>query len=114
MDIEDFYAQNEDRRVSAEFEFGSEWTDRNGNVYELSWVENTGELYLMLGPDAKITIEPLFGDAVGYEESTEDLQVKVIATIPTIDAVENLLVGWSDAMVNVGSISWLAERVQQG
>ncbi len=27
MDIESFYEQNEARRESAEFEFGSEWSD---------------------------------------------------------------------------------------
>ena len=112
MDIEDFYAQDERRRASAEYEFGSEWTDRNGNVYELSWVEATGELYLMLGPDATVTIEPVFGDVVSYNESTEDLQIKVIMTLTSIDAVEDLLVGWQDAMIVDGSISWLAERTK--
>ena len=42
MDIETFYEQNEARRESAEFEFGSEWTDASDNEYELSWVEATG------------------------------------------------------------------------
>jgi len=114
MDIEDFYAQNEARRESAEFEFGSEWTDRNGNVYELSWVEATGELYLMVGPDAKVVIEPVFGDVVSYDESTQDLEVKVIATVSSIEGVESLLAGWQQAMGVEGSISWLAERVKQG
>ena len=61
MDIESFYEQNEARRESAEFEFGGEWTDPDDNEYELSWVEATGELYLMIEPDAKIT-EDAFGD----------------------------------------------------
>jgi len=44
IDIEEFYEANEARRESSEFEFGSEWTDNDGNEYELSWVEAPGEL----------------------------------------------------------------------
>ena len=52
MDIDDFYEENEARRESAEFEFGIEWSDAADNEYELSWVEATGELYLLVEPDA--------------------------------------------------------------
>ena len=48
MDLETFYESNEARRESAEFEYGDDWTDGAGNHYELSWVEATGELYLMI------------------------------------------------------------------
>jgi hypothetical protein len=113
MDIEDFYAQNEARRQSAEVEFGSEWSDTAGNSYELSWVEATGELYLMMSPEARVHIEPLFGDVVDYEEPTDGLQVRVIATYPTLEAVESQLAGWQEAEGAADSITWLANRVRE-
>ena len=81
MDIEAFYEQNEARRESAEFEFGSEWTDSADNEYELSWVEATGELYLMVEPDAVVT-EDMFGDFLMSDEPVNDLTVVVIGKIP--------------------------------
>jgi hypothetical protein len=110
MDIEAFYSENEARRNSAEFEFGSEWTDKNDNVYELSWVEATGELYVMLGPEATVLTDQLFGDALAYEEPIDGLLVKILATITTVEEVEETLIGWEDAMLKPNSIDWLLER----
>ena len=110
MNIEEFYATNESRRESAEYEFGSEWTDNVSNEYELSWVESTGELYLMLGPEAQITEDLFFGDALAFNEPVEGLQVKIIATIPTHDSVVTALDGWEDAMAEENSLRWLASR----
>jgi hypothetical protein len=80
MDIESFYEQNEARRESAEFEFGSEWTDASDNEYELSWVEATGELYLMVEPEA-IVNEDIFGDFLVSDEVVSDLTVVVIGKV---------------------------------
>src|SRR5665213_2021121 len=85
MDIESFYEQNEARRESAEFEFGGEWTDPVDNEYELSWVEATGELYLMVEPDAVVT-EDAFGDFYAHGEEVTDLTVVMRAfQLPSID-----------------------------
>lgn len=72
MDIESFYEQNEARRESAEIEFGDEWTDASDNEYELSWVEATGELYLMVEPDAQVN-EDIFGDFFVEDEPVNEL-----------------------------------------
>lgn len=113
MDIESFYEQNEARRESAEFEFGSEWTDSADNEYELSWVEATGELYLMVEPDADVT-EDIFGDFLVSEEPVNDLTVVVIGKVPSLAALEDLLEGWEDAMLEVNSLTWLRERLPEG
>lgn len=110
MDIEAFYEQNEARRESAEYEFGSEWTDAADNEYELSWVEATGELYLMVEPDAVVT-EDMFGDFLVSDEPVNDLTVVVIAKIPSLAALEDLLEGWEDAMLEENSLAWLRERL---
>jgi len=41
------------------------------NEYELSWVEATGELYLMVEPDAVVT-EDAFGDFYTHGEEVTD------------------------------------------
>ncbi len=110
MDIETFYEQNEARRESAEFEFGSEWTDASGNEYELSWVEATGELYLMVEPDALVN-EDIFGDFLVSDEDVNELTVVIVAKVPSLAALEDRLQGWEDAMLEDNSLEWLYERV---
>lgn len=113
MDIETFYSQNEARRESAEVELGDEWTDARGNRYELSWVEATGELYLMIEPDAVVT-EDVFGDFYTGEEPASELSVVVIGSEPTRAALEDSLAGWGDAMMADNSLSWLYQRFPGG
>lgn len=110
MDIESFYEQNEARRESAEYEFGNEWTDVADNEYELSWVEATGELYLMVEPDAVVT-EDMFGDFLVSDEPVNDLTVVVIGKVASLAALEDLLEGWEDAMLEKNSLAWLHERL---
>ena len=109
MDIEAFYEQNEARRESAEFEFGSEWTDASDNEYELSWVEATGELYLMVEPEADVN-EDMFGDFLVSDEAVNDLTVVVIGKVPSLAGLEDQLLGWEDAMREENSLAWLYER----
>ena len=112
MDIETFYELNEARRESAEFEFGGEWTDASDNEYELSWVEATGELYLMVEPDAVLN-EDIFGDFWASQEPVSDLTVVVIGRVPSLAALEDTLLGWEDAMLEENSLSWLYDRFPQ-
>ena len=112
MDIETFYEQNEARRESAEFEFGSEWTDASDNEYELSWVEATGELYLMVEPDASVN-EDIFGDFLVSDEEISDLTVVIIGKVASLTALEDRLEGWEDAMLEENSLAWLYERFPQ-
>jgi len=107
--LEAFYAANEDRRSSAEFEFGDSWTDAAGNEYELSWIESTGEMYLMLGPDAVVGVDA-FGDFwVG--QSAEGLSVVVIGSCATHDEVIVTLEGWESAVQGENSLEWLRSRL---
>jgi hypothetical protein len=113
MDIETFYELNEARRESAEIEFGDEWSDATDNKYELSWVEATGELYLMIEPDAAVS-EDAFGDFLVSDEPVEELGVVVIGRVPSLAAAEDQLRGWEDAMLDENSLAWLYERFPQG
>ena len=62
MDIEGFYSSDERRRQSAEVELGTNWFDAKGSRYELSWVEDTGELYVMLELVPEVDSWTPFGD----------------------------------------------------
>lgn len=108
MDLETFYESNEARRESAEFEYGDDWTDAVGNHYELSWVEATGELYLMIEPDATIT-EDAFGDWYPSGPVSE-LTVVVIGQVDNHDHLESLLAGWDSVIEETNSLTWLHQR----
>ena len=109
MDLEAFYEENEARRESEEIEFGSDWTDADGVFYELTWIEATGELYLMTEPEAEL-FEDAFGDFVVDDTDPSDLTVVVIAQLDSLNAVESALAGWEEAMIQENSLSWLHQR----
>ena len=109
--MEQFYEQDERRRRSEEVEIGTDWNDRDGGRYELSWVADTGELYVMCEPDMPMA-EDLFGDYYTPHVPIEFLKVAVVGWIPTRDQLEQVLEGWESAMAETNSISWLAQRLR--
>jgi hypothetical protein len=113
MDIEAFYDENPARRASEEFEFGRDWTDDEQYRCEVSWVQDTGELYLMTAP-----VEPIVADGAGDEFvqrlPTRAVTVEVLDTVPSIESVEAMLAGWADAMPEPGSVRWVRDRVAGG
>jgi hypothetical protein len=112
MDIEQFYSADERRRQSAEVELGTNWFDANGSRYELSWVEDTGELYTMLELVAEADSWTPFGDIEVEEMPADRILVMVIGTIPTLDEVEEILAGWPEQMAKPDGISWVGERLR--
>ena len=86
MDIEEFYAADERRRQSAELEFGRDWNDENGRC-GVSWVEDTGELYLMREPNAGVWGDA-FGDMRARPVSEHALGVEVLGVVPGRSAIE--------------------------
>jgi hypothetical protein len=110
MNIEEFYEADERRRRSEEIELGTEWHDLDGVRHEVSWVADTGELYVMREPAARISEDP-FGDAFQGSLSIDAVTVAVVGWIPTRDRMEEVLAGWQDAMAGTESLSWLATRL---
>jgi len=113
MDIEQFYSADERRRRSVEVEFGNNWFDAKGNRYELSWVEDTGELYAMLELTPEADTWTPFGDIEVEDAKVDSLVVTVLGTITTRDEVEQLLDGWPGHMVEPDGVHWVAERLQE-
>jgi hypothetical protein len=98
MDIEEFYDQDPRRRASDEIEFGREWTE-DGQRFEVAWIADTGELYVMAEPYSRRGI------------STESVTVEVLAVIDGRDAINRVLAGWEEAMPKPDSLVWVRERV---
>ena len=112
MDIEQFYSADERRRRSAEIEFGNNWFDATGNRYELSWVEDTGELYAMLERTPEADSWTPFGDIEVEDAAVDSLVVTVLGVLSTREEVEALLDGWAGHMAEADGIHWVAERLQ--
>jgi hypothetical protein len=98
MDIEEFYDQDPRRRASDEVEFGREWSEK-GTQFEVAWVADTGELYLMAEPRSRRGI------------SSTAVTVEILAVIPARDTINAVLAGWSDEMQKPNSVAWLRGRV---
>jgi hypothetical protein len=113
MDIEEFYDGDPRRRPSAEIELGTEWRDAHGIRYELTWVEDTGELYVMREPSPHIVEDPFGGTHSSIRHSEEvEMTVNVVAQIATHDQLEEVLAGWPEAMAGDAGAEWLAERLR--
>jgi hypothetical protein len=112
MDIEQFYSADERRRQSSEIEFGTNWFDAKGNRYELSWVEDTGELYIMLELVPEVDTWTPFGDAEVEQIPVDRVLVMVVGHIPSLPEVEQTLAGWPEEMAKPDGISWVAERLR--
>lgn len=112
MDIEQFYSADERRRQSAEVEFGNNWFDAKGSRYELSWIEDTGELYAMLEPVPEADSWTPFGDIEVEDVKVDTLAVIVLGTITTRIELEQLLDGWAEHMAEPNGVDWVAGRLQ--
>ena len=118
MDIEDFYDGDERRRRSAELELGREWRDQHGVRYELNWVEDTGELYVMREPVPFETVDPFGGIHVAGsrkvdQTEVEGMTVSVVGVVSSRDQLESAVDGWEKAMVGQDSVAWLIDRLRQ-
>ena len=98
MDIEEFYDQDPRRRASDETEFGREWSE-NDVRFEVSWIADTGEVYIMAEPYSR------------REISTESVTVEVLGVIKGRDAINSALAGWREAMAKPNSLTWMRARV---
>jgi hypothetical protein len=113
MDIEEFYDADSRRRPSAEIELGGEWHDAHGTRYEVNWVEDTGELYVMREPVPHIVEDPFGGIHSSITAKGEKkMTVRVVAQIATHDELHKILDGWQVAMAGESGAEWLAERLR--
>jgi hypothetical protein len=113
VDIEEFYDGDPRRRPSAEIELGTDWHDAHGTRYELNWIEDTGELYVMREPAPHVRQGPFGGLHSSMRDAEEHkMTVHVVAQIDTKDNLHRILDGWQNAMTLNGGAEWLAERLR--
>jgi hypothetical protein len=114
MDIEAFYDADARRRPSAELELGTEWHDGHEVRYELNYVEDTGELYVMQEPPPREWEDPFGGVHVeAFKDADEKkMIVRVVATIATVDQLHQIITGWEEKMAEPNSIGWLVDRLR--
>ncbi|HEY1830050.1 MAG TPA: hypothetical protein VGG38_07405 [Acidimicrobiales bacterium] len=111
MNIDQFYEEDPRRRASAEIELGHDWADSHGVSYELNYVEDTGELYVMQEPPPREWIDPFGGIHPNLDHDDSGLLVRVVAHIPTVDQLHQVIEGWQEQMLS-GGVEWLAERLR--
>jgi hypothetical protein len=114
MDIEAFYDADARRRPSAELELGSEWHDADEVRYELNYVVDTGELYVMQEPPPHEREDPFGGVHVKpfTDADEKKMIVRVVATISTVDELHRIIDGWEARVAEPNSIAWLADRLR--
>ena len=112
MNIEEFYEADPRRRSSDEENLGRDWLDDAGRRYELNWVVDTGELYLMAEPTEPVEMDPL-GDSFVPDMPVELITVEILATIVDRAALEATLADWSDAMEGADGVGWIRARLEQ-
>src|SRR5580765_1809633 len=110
MDLEEFYAADERRRHSTELEFGRDWRDENGRC-GVSWIEDTGEVYVMREPMAAVTGSGA-GDLELVSMSEHALGVEVLGVVMGRSAIEGVMSGWEQKMPEADGLAWLRDRVQ--
>ena len=110
MDIEDFYDEDPRRRASEELQFGRDWFDAHGRRYELNWVEDTAELYVMQDDAPPVWMDP-FGDVLPIPTDVDKLRVRVLKLVHGREEVQRLLAGWEQAVAEPDSIGWLIRRL---
>lgn len=111
MNIDEFYDADPRRRPSAELQFGTDWRDAHGRRYELNWVADTGELYVMQEKAPLVWTDP-FGDFLVVGPDPEELGVRIIKLVHGEAHVRALLAGWEDAVDQEDSVSWLVDRLR--
>jgi len=112
MDIEEFYSADERRRQSAEIELGTNWFDAAGNRYELSWVEDTGELYTMAELLPEVDTWTPFGDIEVEAMPADRVLVSVVGWFPDHASLEAVLGDWQQHMAEPNGIEWVASELR--
>jgi len=90
-----FHDEDARRRTSTELDLGATWRWAGSNdAWRLSWIEQTGELYLCR--------------ADAYDGSCTD--VSVLAVLTDACAVDELLDGWRERRTDPDGLAWLMGR----
>ena len=92
-----FHAADARRRVSAEVDLGATWrTEGSNDAWRLSWIRDTGELYVCR--------------ADGHDGSCTD--VSVLAVVDRERDLDAMLDGWQEQRTSPDGLSWVLSEVR--
>lgn len=95
-DEDAFVAEDRRRRTSDQVDLGATWRGSTSNdAWRLSWLRDTGELYLCR--------------ADGHDGACTDVQL--LAVVDRERDLDALLDGWRDARTDPDGLAWLLTRV---
>jgi hypothetical protein len=110
VDLEQFYDADPRRRHSEELEFGSDWHDRGART-QVSWVEDTGEVYVMRDPLGHLE-SGIFGDMSVDRVGDAELTIEVLGVVEGRASIAAVMSGWEAAMAaGDDSVGWVRDRV---
>jgi hypothetical protein len=110
VDLEAFYDADPRRRRSEELEFGNDWMD-SGARTQVSWVEDTGELYAMRDPLGGLASD-VIGDMRATPVEERQLTVEVLGVVEGRDGIGAVMSGWESAMTaDDNSLTWVRDRI---
>jgi hypothetical protein len=110
VDLEAFYDADPRRRRSEELEFGNDWMD-NGARTQVSWVEDTGEIYAMRDPLGGLASD-VIGDVRAMPVEEQQLTVEVLGVVAGREAIASVMSGWQSAMTATDdSLTWVRDRI---
>ena len=97
--IEEFYAENEERRKSGEADYGYWWRspELDWPRWRVSYIQKTGEIYAI--------------------QVKDNGMVKLLGIVPPDDdriyyqTLDRILEGWADAIHNPGSLVWVERKL---
>lgn len=114
MTLSEFYA-DERRRTSAEVAFGHGWTiDSDPSVlYSLHWIERTGEIYVLRGPQSPAEVFTPFppSSSAGVFIANDAYEVIVLGRAEDEAVLRRALDGWEAQMGGPNSLQWVRERL---
>lgn len=114
LNIEEFYDQDPRRRDSEELELGHGWrvAGRESVTYQVSWIEDTGEVYAMAEPQLPPNAD-VFGDVWANAPSEKAETVEVLGRVDSREELDRLLLGWQEAMEGEDSLGWVRSRLTE-
>lgn len=100
LNIEAFYAQNEERRRSGEADYGVWWTEpgRDWPRWRVSYIQKTGEVYAVQLTGGRVEL-------LGVVSPDDDHIY--------YHTLDHILEGWADVIHAPGSLDWVRARLHR-
>lgn len=113
VNIEEFYAEDERRRRSAEVDYGLEWRDSSDGsaVFAVRWIRDTGEVYALRKPLPPLPMAVHEEAVLAVPLSANVYRVAILGHAQEQEALEVLLEGWQLHEMQPDGLQWVCDRL---